>query len=450
MADASTAPDSLGPTVVEAATRIAKGELSSEELVRDCLQRIARLEPTLQAWAFLDEQHALDAARAADIQLREGKGVGPLHGVPIGIKDIIDTADFPTENGSPVFKGRQPRADAACITALRRAGAVILGKTVTTELATHVPSRTRNPVNLEHTPGGSSSGSAAAVAAGMVPGAVGTQTGGSVIRPAAYCGVYGFKPTFGVIPRTGVLTQSSTLDTIGVFGRSVEDVALLADALQSYDDGDPSSLATSRPRLFATATEDWPLTPLFALVKTHAWSETDSATREAFGELVEELGGQVTEISIDNTFERGGQAARTIQNVEMAVNYGPYLDRAPELFTPSLAERIEEGRRVRGVDYVAARNAREVLYGSFGEIFNDYGVVLTPSALGPPPKDLGTTGDPVMCGFWTYLGVPAVTLPLLEADGLPIGVQLVGPRRDDGRLLRAARCLVRRLAAGGG
>jgi Asp-tRNA(Asn)/Glu-tRNA(Gln) amidotransferase A subunit family amidase len=435
------------PSIAELARKIAQGELTSEGYVRSCLERISKLEPSIQAWAFLDQERAIEQAKAADDLRREGKGVGPLHGVPVGIKDIIDTADMPTENGCAAFKGRQPRNDAACVTALRRAGAVILGKTVTTEMATQVPSRTRNPVNPEHTPGGSSSGSAAAVAAGMVPGAVGTQTAGSVIRPASYCGVYGFKPTFGVIPRTGVLTQSSTLDSVGVFGRSVEDVALLTDAVQAYDDGDPDSLSISRPRLYATATEDWPLAPLFALVKSHAWSQTDSTTREAFGELVEELGGQVTEISIDNTFERGWQAARTVQNVEMAANYGPYLDRARELINPGLAERIEEGRRVRGVDYVAALNAREVFYNGLGEIFNDYGVILTPAALGPPPKDLGTTGDPVMCGFWTYLGVPAVTLPLLEADGLPIGVQLVGPRRDDGRLLRTARWLVRRLAA---
>ena len=213
-------------TAVEAAARIASGELLSQDLVSACLDRIAELEPSVQAWAFLDRERALEQAKAADAQVKESKGIGPLHGVPVGLKDIIDTADMPTEHGSDVFKGRQPADDAACVTALRRAGAVILGKTVTTELATHIPSRTRNPVNPEHTPGGSSSGSAAAVAAGMVPVAVGTQTGGSVIRPAAFCGVYGFKPTFGVIPRAGVLTQSSTLDTIGVFGRSVEDVAL--------------------------------------------------------------------------------------------------------------------------------------------------------------------------------------------------------------------------------
>ena len=435
-------------SAVEAAARIASGELLSQDLVSACLDRIAGQEPSVQAWAFLDGERALEQAKAADAQIKESKGIGPLHGVPVGLKDIIDTADMPTGHGSDVFKGRQPADDAACVTALRRAGAVILGKTVTTELATHIPSRTRNPVNPEHTPGGSSSGSAAAVAAGMVPVAVGTQTGGSVIRPAAFCGVYGFKPTFGVIPRAGVLTQSSTLDTIGVFGRSIEDVALTTDALQAYDARDPASLSTSRPRLLATATQDWSLPPLFAFVKTHAWSDADAVAREAFGELVEELGGQVNEVSLDSTTERGVAAARTVQDVEMAAHYGPLLDRAPDLVSKDLAARIEAGRRVNGVDYFAALDAREQLYANTSEIFTDYGTILTPAALGPAPRDLGTTGSPVFCAFWTYLGVPAVTLPLLETDGMPLGVQLIGRRRDDGRLLRSARWLVQRLAGG--
>jgi len=281
-------PELLALSATEAAARIARGEATSEALVSACLDRIEAQDPQVRAWAFLDRERALAQAKAADETRRIGKGVGPLHGVPVGIKDVIDTADFPTEHGSPIFKGRRPDKDAACVTALRRAGAVILGKTVTTEFAASTPSVTRNPHNLEHTPGGSSSGSAAAVAAGMVPLAVGTQTGGSVIRPAAFCGVYGFKPTFGMIPRTGVLPQALSLDTVGVFARSVEDAALIADAMQAYDGGDAASLATSRPRLLATATEDWPLPPSMVFVKTHAWANADAATREAFDELVAE------------------------------------------------------------------------------------------------------------------------------------------------------------------
>jgi Asp-tRNA(Asn)/Glu-tRNA(Gln) amidotransferase A subunit family amidase len=436
-------------SAAEAAAGIAAGELTSEELVSACLARIEEREAELHAWVHLDRERALEQARAADATRREGKGVGPLHGVPVGVKDIIDTADMPTEHGSPAFKGRQPTADAACVAALRSAGAIVLGKTVTTELANAHPSVTRNPHNAEHTPGGSSSGSAAAVAAGMVPAALGTQTAGSVIRPAAFCGIYGFKPTFGLIPRTGVLTQAHSLDTIGVMGRSVEDVALLADALAVHDDRDPASLSASRPRLLAAATEEAPLAPLFAFVKTHAWADADPATREAFGELVEHLGAQVREISVDTTVERGFAATRLVQRVEMAHHYGPILDRAPELLSPTLSKLIEYGRGVPGVEYLAALEAREASYRVVDELFSDYGTILTPATLGPAPRGLGSTGNPVFCGFWTYLGVPSVTLPLLEAGGLPMGVQLVGARRDDGRLLRTARWLVRHLQTPG-
>ncbi|HEU0058613.1 MAG TPA: amidase [Hyphomicrobiaceae bacterium] len=429
-----------------AAAAIAGGDLGSEALVTAALARIAEREGELQAWAFLDRERALAQAKAADEQRREGKGIGQLHGVPIGIKDIIDTADMPTENGSAFFKGRQPRHDAAAVAALRAAGAVVLGKTVTTELATLTPSVTRNPRNPAHTPGGSSSGSAAAVASGMVPVALGTQTGGSVIRPAAFCGIFGFKPTFGLIARPGVLSQAPSLDTIGVFGRSLEDVALVVDAIQGYDQRDPASIASSRPNLLARAREDWPLPPMFIFVKTHAWAEAEAATREAFGELIEHLGDKVEEISLDFSTERGVAAAKTVQNVELAHHYGPLLERAPDLISTRLANQIEEGRRVNGIDYFAALEARHEFNASVEGLMAQHGYILTPAALGPAPKGLDSTGNPVFCAFWTYLGVPAVTLPLLEADGLPMGVQLIGARRDDGRLLRAARWLVQNLA----
>ncbi|HWB44634.1 MAG TPA: amidase [Hyphomicrobiaceae bacterium] len=430
-------------TATAAAAAIAAGDITSEELVQACLQRIDELEPRLQAWAYIDRENALAQARRADADRKSGMGIGRLHGVPIGIKDIIDTADMPTENGCKAFKGRQPEKDAVCISALRAAGAVIMGKTVTTELATRTPGPTRNPHNPEHTPGGSSSGSAAAVAAGMVPAALGTQTIGSVIRPSAYCGLYGYKPTFGMIPRPGVLDQSHSLDTVGVLGRSIEDVALVADVMQGYDDRDPYSIRASRPRLVEMATEEFSLPPMFAFVKTHAWNDADPATREAFGELVEHLGELVEEVSIDHAFERGSAAGRLIQKVELATNFGPLLDRSPDLISKTLADQIEEGRRTRAVDYMAALNARKELHRVVNELFLTRGTILTPAALGPAPKGLSSTGDPVFCGFWTYLGTPAVTLPLLEADGLPMGVQLVGPPRDDGRLLRRARWLAR-------
>lgn len=438
--------DLVSLTTSAAADAIHRGEVSSLELVEACLARIAAREPEVQAWAYLDPDAARAQAHAADATRKTGKGVGPLHGVPVGIKDIIDTADMPTENGSPAFKGHQPERDAAAVAALRAAGAVIMGKTVTTELATLTPGKTRNPHNIKHTPGGSSSGSAAAVAAGMAPAALGTQTMGSVIRPAAFCGIHGFKPTYGTIPRQGVLTQAQSLDTVGVYGRSVADLALLIDVLAAYDPGDPGSYGGSRPKLAPIAAEPAPIAPLFALVRTRPWDEADPVTREAFGELREELGGQCVEIDLTHTFDAASMNARTVQRAEMAFNYGPLLDRAPELLSARLRGEIEEGRGISGPTYLAALAARDRLYRSAEELFLSYGPILAPAAPGPAPEG-EATGDPVFCAAWTYLGVPCVTLPLLEAGGLPIGVQLIGARRDDGRLLRTANWLTR-FAAG--
>lgn len=430
-----------------AAEAIAKGEVSSVELVSAYLDQIAAKDPEIQAFQYIDPEHALAQARRADILRKEGKGVGRLHGVPVAVKDIIDTADMPTESGCRAFAGNQPTLDAQCVSNLRAAGAIILGKTVTTELATLQPSRTRNPNNLDHTPGGSSSGSAAAIASGMAPLALGTQTIGSVIRPAAFCGIVGYKPSYGLIPRPGVLEQSGSLDTVGAMARSVDDVALLVELMQGHDTRDPATLGSIRPPLLATARQDWPLQPLFAFVKTHAWERADDVTREAFGELVEQLGSQVAEITLDHTTEAGVEAARVVNRVELAEIFGPLHDRNPDILGPKVVTMIEDGRRVTGAQYLDALNARAKLYETVEEVLTNHGAILTPAALGAAPKGLDSTGDPVFCAFWTYLGVPSITLPLLDVDGMPMGVQLVGARRDDGRLLRTANALVKQIAA---
>lgn len=432
-------------TAVQAAAAIAAGELSSEELVKSCLERIEHLEPQVQAWAFLDPEYAIAQARAADAQRQSGRGIGPLHGVPVGIKDVIDTGDMPTQANSALFKDHRPRADASCVAALRAAGAVILGKTVTTELASSTPGATRNPRNLAHTPGGSSSGSAAAVASGMVPLALGTQTAGSVIRPASFCGIFGFKPTLGLISRRGVILQSHTLDTVGVYGRTIEDVALVADAMAVHDPHDPVSISGSRPRLGDIAATEPPLPPLFAFVRTPAWSETAQVQQEAFAELIAELGDRVTEIEMPS-LAQATECQRIVQAAENAAYYGLFRERKPELLSDGLSERLKSGARIAAQDYIRAVNMREALYASVEDVLFDYSAILAPASLGPAPKGLGSTGDPVMNGLWTFLGVPAVTLPVLEADGLPMGVQLIGARRDDGRLLRNARWLARHLA----
>jgi Asp-tRNA(Asn)/Glu-tRNA(Gln) amidotransferase A subunit family amidase len=432
-------------TTREAVAAIARHELTSEALVTACLDRIARLEPEVKAWAFLDPDHALAQARAADAVRREGKGLGLLHGVPVGIKDVIDTADMPTEGNSPLFKDYRPRHDASCVSALRAAGAVIMGKTVTTELASSTPGATRNPRNLAHTPGGSSSGSAAAVACGMVPLALGTQTAGSVIRPASFCGIYGFKPTLGLISRHGVILQSHTLDTVGVYARNVDDLALIGDAIGLHDPHDPVSLSGARPRLSDAALSDPPLAPLLAFVRTPAWEQTAPVLREAFGELVAELGDRVEKVELPS-LAQAIECQRIVQAAENAAYYGIFRERKPELLSEGLTERLKTGSLITAQDYIRALNMREPLYAGIEELLTQYSAILAPSSLGPAPRGLGSTGDPIMNGLWTFLGVPCVSIPLLEADGLPMGVQLIGMRRDDGRLLRTARWLARHVA----
>jgi len=437
--------DPASLTATEAAAAIRERRLTSEALTRASLDRIVEREPDVQAWAHLDPDYALAQAKAADAELQSGRGAGPLHGVPIGVKDIFDTHDFPTENGSPIFAGRRPAKDAACIARLREAGAVILGKTVTTELALLNPSRTRNPHRNAHTPGGSSAGSAAAVAAGMVPAAVGSQTAGSVIRPASFCGVYGFKPTLGLIARAGVLMQSHTLDTVGVLGRSVEDVALLADCMAAFEADDPVSYGGSRASLLETARQAPPAPPLFAFVKTPAWGDADPVLHEAFAGLNAALGDRVVEVQIPSLADVIAWQ-RLIQLAENAHYYGPLLRDFPELLSQGLKDRLEAGLKVDVQDYIRALTATEAAYRVVAGVLADYGAILTPAAAGPATHGHGSTGNPVFNGLWTYLGMPAVTLPLLAADGLPIGVQLVGARRDDGRLLRSARWLVGELS----
>ncbi len=434
-------------TATEAANGIANRDITSTALVEACLARISARDGEVRAFVHIDPDYALAQAKVADEATRHGRGVGPLHGVPVAIKDIIDTADMPTQHGSPLFKDKRPETDAVCVSALRKAGAVILGKTVTTELATLTPNVTYNPRNLGHTPGGSSSGSAAAVADDMVPLALGTQTGGSILRPGSFCGVYGFKPTYGLIPRTGVLDQSKSLDTIGVYARSIEDLALITDVLAVHDDRDTASLNTSQAGLRSIVMEPWKVRPIFAFVKTSAWEEhAEPATKEAFGELIETLGAQVTEISIDETTRLGMAAHRLIGDVELATRFGPLLDTHPELISPRLAKQIEGGRAISGTAYLSALDQREKLYDGLLHLFREYGTILTLAAPGPAPMGLGSTGNPIFNGFWTFMGTPAVTLPLLEIGGLPVGVQLIGPRQDDGRLLRTARQLVEQLA----
>jgi Asp-tRNA(Asn)/Glu-tRNA(Gln) amidotransferase A subunit family amidase len=418
------------------------------QLVDACLARVRETDGQVEAWAFLDPDHARSQARAADEWRLSGQPTGPLHGVPVGIKDIIDTADMPTENGSVLHAGRTPSRDATVVAMLRAAGAVAMGKTVTTEFATRAPGKTRNPHHPGHTPGGSSSGSAAAVAAAMVPLALGSQTGGSVIRPAAYCGVYGFKPTRGLIPRHGMLTLSQTLDHVGLFARTIEDIALAAESLSGYDERDPHSRPRAQIPYRQVTAEEPPLPPMFAFVKTPRWDAVDADAREAFAELVEHLGARVEELEL-SAAEDAFEWHRVIMDAEMAVNLSREWDKGAAQLSPSLRARLERGREVRATDYLRAQAAIPALNDSFDELFTQrYDAIVTPAAAGTAPAGLASTGEPTFNTLWTLCGMPAINVPLMQgANGLPLGVQLVGRVHGDARLLRTARWLVSQLAA---
>jgi Asp-tRNA(Asn)/Glu-tRNA(Gln) amidotransferase A subunit family amidase len=437
-------------SLVEAAQDIREGRITSSELVQDCLTRIAEVDGRIEAWTFLDREYAIRQAKAADEHRKQGKALGPLHGVPVGVKDIFDTSDMPTEFGSPLWAGRTPRRDAVAVAQLRSAGAVVMGKTVTTEYAYLHPGKTRNPHDPERTPGGSSSGSAAAVASFMVPGAIGSQTNGSVIRPASFCGVVGFKPTHGLIARSGALLLSRALDHVGVFARSVADAALLAETLAGFDEEDPDTRAIARPPLASVAVSEPPLPPRFAFVRTPVWSNAEPVTLEAFAELVGTLGEAASEVELGPTFERAIEMHRTIMEVEMAHNLRRDYEQGAAKLSQALCKLIERGRTYPAVDYTRALASSALLYDSLDPVFDEYDAILTPAAPGPAPRGLGSTGNPVFCSMWTLLGTPAVTLPLLHSEeDMPIGVQLVARRGNDARLLRTANWLVRACEHGG-
>jgi Asp-tRNA(Asn)/Glu-tRNA(Gln) amidotransferase A subunit family amidase len=430
----------------EAAKKIRSGLITSEELVTACLEKIEQIEESVGAWAHLDPEYAMNQAREADQKLREGLPLGSLHGVPVGIKDIIDTRDLPTEDGTVLHAGRRPQHDATVVSNVRINGAVILGKTVTTELAVYSPGKTRNPHNLEHTPGGSSSGSAAAVAAGMVPLAVGTQTNGSMIRPASFCGVYGYKPTFGSISRHLILPQSRPLDQVGVFGRSIEDIAMLAESIMGYDGNDPDTRLQAKPELARIQAQEPPVSPKLAFVKTPVWNQADDFTRSAFEELVDELRDSAAEVALPQMFDQAHEQHRIIMEADIARSFAAEYRDGSDHLSATLNEMIERGQKVLAVDYNNAVSGIDILYSGFNTIFDWHDAIITPATIGAAPAGLKSTGSPIFCTIWTLCGMPAITLPLMQGEnGMPLGVQLVGPRGDDAKLLRTARWLVNEL-----
>jgi len=418
-------------SAAEAARLIASGEITSESLVRACLERISEREPNLHAWATLDLQHALAQARYCD----RGPARGPLHGVPIGIKDIIDTADLPTEMGSPIYKGHRPAADAACVAGLRAAGAVILGKTITCEFAGMTPDMTANPHNLAHTPGGSSSGSAASVADFQVPAALGTQTGGSVIRPASFCGIVGYKPSYGLINRRGVFPAAESLDTVGFMARTVEDVDLIAAHL------------VGRDRVRREEVKG----PRVGICRTPLWDSVDRATAEAIEDAAKRLaaaGLQVEEIVLPRRFSGLAEARDKINDYERARALGYEWASKRDQISSRLSASLARGCAMQASDFMGALALAESCRARLSALTRDVDVLLAPAVPGEAPRGLDFTGDPRLQGIWTLLHVPTITLPTHGGPGgLPIGIQLVGKYCEDEALLAAAYWAFDRLGA---
>ena len=418
-------------TASEAAARIAAGELQSESLVRACLARIAEREPHLRAWAHIDADAALAAAREADKVRQSGaRPLGLLHGVPVGIKDVIDAVGLRTEHNCEAYRGRQPSADAPVVTMLRAAGAIVLGKTETVELAAasgRVAS-TGNPHDLARTPGGSSSGSAAAVADFMAPIALGTQTGGSIIRPASFCGVVGFKPTYGVVSTEGVKRYAHTLDTIGWYGRSVEDVALLARVFEVADQP-PSKMASAGSlRIGVCRTPYW-----------HAALPEMCVALATAAERLSAAGASVTDVELGEEFASLDNSRKLIMWAEGRFSFLNLLQAAPGRISPAIRTGMS---RIDDKHLCAALDAAAALRPAFDEIARRFDAVLTPSAPGEAPVGLASTGDSIFNGLWTRLHAPCISLPgLTGPHGLPLGVQLVAPRYSEfetvgGRRLR--------------
>ena len=426
-------PDLCSLTARDAARQIAERRITAEELATACLDRIAAREAVVGAWQYLDREAALAAARRRDAEPPRG----PLHGVPIAVKDLIDTVDMPTAYGSSIYRGHRPAADASCVALARAAGAVVLGKTVTTEFAAFTPGKTANPHNPAHTPGGSSSGSAAAVADGMVPLAFGTQTAGSVIRPGAYCGCVAYKPSFGLIDRAGAKPLADSLDTVGVFARSLQDAAFFAGVL------------AERPALRRLALPQ--TTPRFGLYRTPMWDQAEPATAAALDtarSALERAGAIVADLTIAPEHEGLSETQNTIMRFEMvrALAY-ERTEHSAEL-SPRLAQMLDEGMAIGADEYDRALAHAAAGRAGLAAFFGECDAILVPAAPGEAPAGLGSTGDPIFNRMWTLLGVPCVTVPAHRAEkGLPTGVQLVGRPRDDARLMAAAAFLERALAA---
>ena len=412
-------------SATEIVSKIAAGETTCEAVVRDCIARISARDGVVKAWVNFDAEIALGQARALD----GASARGPLHGVPIGLKDTIDTFDMPTEMGSPIYRGNRPRADAACVALLRRAGAVILGKTATCEFAGSAPPQTTNPHNATHTPGGSSSGSAAAVADHMVLAALGTQTGGSILRPSSFCGIFGYKPTYNTINKMGVWPAADSIDTIGWLARSIDDMEMLTAVLRMQ--------TPQQPRKFSGS-------PRIGIWRTDLWDAAQPESKAAVEEAAKKLGkagAAVRDVELPDAFNGLHVIARsTIAFYERAACMAFAWDHHREKLSPQMQRYIENGLKISRDEHVAGMKRVDDCRVLLGPVFDKYDVLLVPCVPGEAPKGLGATGDPSMQAIWTALHTPTMTLPSHRGpNNLPVGIQLVAQRYDDDRLFACAR-----------
>ena len=432
-------------SAIEMVQAIKKGEITSVELTKSYINEIKKKEKDVGAWEFFDEELAIAQAKKADL-LHQSGNHGDLHGIPVGIKDIFDTADMPTADGTEIHKNNPSLNDCTVVSKLKQAGAIIMGKTVTCELAYFSPGKTKNPHDLTRTPGGSSSGSAAAVASHMVPLAVGSQTNGSVIRPASYCGVVGYKPTKGLISRHLVLQVSRRLDQVGVFSNSIQDAALISEQLIGYDKQDPDTSLNPKPKLLEACKQKPPMEPVLAYIKLPFINKLEEDSKQGFEEIKDELKGKIDEIDLPDGFKNIPTWHKIIMESDMAQSFSKEYKSSKNKLSDKMIEAIDRGMKYTSVEYNDAISKIELANTYFNQFFHDYDAILTPSANGEATKGLDSTGDPIFSTIWTFCGMPSITLPLLQGKNkLPIGVQLVSSLYDDERLFRNASWLTSKI-----
>ncbi len=434
--------DIFSLSLEDLAKKIKSGQLSSVEICEKYIDRIKKFEKDVKAWAHFDKKVLLEKATEADEHRKAGKPTGPLHGVPIAVKDIIGTVDMPTECGTVIRKGKSYSQNAEIIDLLHASGAIVMGKTATSELAYLSPSATTNPHDKSRTPGGSSSGSAASVASFMAPASIGSQTGGSIIRPASYCGVVGYKPSYGLISRNGVLRTSYNLDQIGMFGRKVEDVAMLAKVLIKKDKYDPATIHYSTENILSETKNGPIFEPKFIFYKTDHWKIINKKSQESFEYFIKSFKKNIEIFDTPSYFKDIHKYHQIIHETDLANNFSVYFKKFKKKLSKYMQDAISNGNKYTAKEYAEAVDFMKRSYESYEEVFEDYHGVLSPSSPGVAPKGLKSTGTAEFNKVWSYLGTPCISLPLLEGENnLPLGVQLIGNKYDDHRFLGVAKWL---------